>query len=256
VLPSEYRRLQREKAKSPKPLQKISNTFIESAIQKSNLNALKTIYYLSTILEEKDLSTLADERIINIEIDTKTMLKFTEMSMIDIRRNVKAMQETSITFIDEKEGFIEGMSLLPRYKIIHGKNKIQLDLYVKISKLIIDVKKNYTFMNIKSLMEFKSKHTIRLLTLLNRLKEYGANIPKRKHLTLEDMNEFFGTKYKTWGEIERRIISPVKEELDNGSALTFIYESNFENLGKGRPKFKNITIDLIERNNYQSKLDF
>lgn len=254
MLPSEYRRLQKEKAKSPKPLQKISNTFIESAIQKSNLNALKTIYYLSTILEKKDLSNIADERIINIEIDTKTMLKFTEISLIDIRRNIKAMQETSITFIDEKEDFTEGMSLLPRYKIIHGKNKIQLDIYVKIAKLIIDVKKNYTYMNIKNLMEFKSKHTIKLLTLLNRIKEYEAHIPKRKKLNLEDLNEFFGTKYKTWGELERRILKPVQEELNNGSNLTFLYESSYENLGKGRPRFKDVMIDLIERNNYQGKL--
>jgi plasmid replication initiation protein len=254
MLPSEYRRLQREKAQNPKPLQKISNTFIESAIQNSNLNALKTIYYLATILEEKDLSNIADERIINIEINTKSMLKFTEISMIDIRRNVKAMQETSVTFIDEKAGYTEGMSLLPRYKIIHGKNKIQLDLYVKIAKLIIGVKKNYTYMNIKHLMEFKSKHTIKLLTLLNRIKEYDVHIPKRKHLNLEDLNEFFGTKYKTWGELERRILAPVKIELDNGSNLTFLYESNYENLGKGRPKFKDVTIDLIERNSYQAKL--
>jgi len=249
MMPSEYKAMQRNKNKQPKVHQKIANTFIESAITKSNLSALKTIYFLSTILSKVDMENMRDDKIVGIKVDKKDMLKFTELSVDTIVKTTKVMQQTSITFVDEKEGIIEGMSLLPRYKFVAGKNIVELDLYVRIAKMIVDVKTKYTPMNIKDLMKLKNKHSLRILALLSRIDTYsdenGNPLPKRKHMTLDSMNEFFGTKYKSWGEIERSILKPVKEELDANSKLSFIYESNYENLGRGRPAFRNVTIDLI-----------
>ncbi|WP_363322290.1 hypothetical protein [Aliarcobacter butzleri] len=38
-------------------------------------------------------------------------------------------------------------------------------------------------------------------------------LPKVIELTLEDLNSFFGTDYKRWGEFERRVLKPSMEEL-------------------------------------------
>ncbi len=252
MLPSEYKKRKREAKKKPKVHTKIANTFIENAITNSNVNALKTIYYLSTILEKTDMSNMKDEKIIGLKIDKREMLKYTEMSAPTLIKTTKKMQETSITFIDEKDGVIEGMSLLPRYRFVPNKNIVELDLYVRIAKMIIDVKRNYTMMNIKDLMKIKKAHSVRMLALLNKINNYKTNdenkweIPKRKRMTLENLNEFFGTKYKTWNELERSILKPVKEELDAHSKLSFIYEANYEVLGRGRPSFRDVTIDVIE----------
>lgn len=246
MMPSEYKRRKREENKKPKVHQKIANTFIENAIAKSNLSALKTLYFLSTVLSKVDMENMKDDKIVGIKIDKKDMLKFTELSVDTIVKTAKKMQQTSITFVDEKDGIIEGMSLLPRYKFVPGKNIVELDLYVRIAKMIVDVKTKYTPMNIKDLMKVKNKHSLRLLALLARIQNYDIDVAKRKYMTLEDLNDFFGTKYRSWNEIERSIIKPVKEELDANSKLSFIYESNYENLGRGRPSFKNISIDLVE----------
>ena len=156
------------------------------------------------------------------------------------------MQETSITFVDEVQDIIEGMSLLPRYKIIAGKHRIEIDIYSRIGKMIIDVKKNYTFINTKTLMSLKSKHSLRLLPVLNRIAQYSDNIGKRKKYELEDLNDLFGTAYKRLQDIERFILVPVKEELDMNSKLTFLHEINFDNFDVGRPKATTITIDVID----------
>jgi len=249
MLPSEYKRKKREQNKKPKVHQKIANTFIESAITKSNLSALKTLYFLSTVLSKVDMQKMKDDKIVGIKIDKREMLKFTELSVNTLVKTTKSMQQTSITFVDEKEGITEGMSLLPRYKFVAGKNIVELDLYVRIAKMIVAVKTKYTPMNIKDLMKLRNKHSLRILALLSRIDTYkdeeGNPLPKRKHMTLEDMNDFFGTKYRSWGEIERSIIKPVKEELDANSKLSFIYEADYENLGKGRPAFQKVVIDLI-----------
>jgi len=182
------------------------------------------------------------------------MLKFTGLTADTIIKTTKQMQQTSITFIDEEEGGIEGMSLLPRYYFVPNKNIVELDLYVRIAKMIVDVKRNYTNINIKDLMNIRNKHSLRMLALLCRMSEYDKDIPKRKHMTLNELNSFFGTKLKTWTDIERKILKQVKEELDNNSKISFVYESNYERLGRGRPAFKDVTIDLIKKKTVQGKL--
>ncbi len=249
MTPRELKRLQAQKLaeQKVKPHQKISNTFIENVINKNNANAIKTVYYLASILEkETDLLDTPDTKLKTVIIDTKQMLKYTEMNLPEIKRNIKAMQETSITFVDEKENIEEGMSLLPRYKIIPGKHKIEIDIFYRIAKMIIDVKKNYTFINTKTLMNLKSKHSLRLLPVLNKINQYSDNVGKRKKYELEDLNDLFGTKYKRLKDIERKILDPVKEELDMNSKLTFTYEINFLNFEVGRPKAYTITIDVID----------
>lgn len=75
---------------------------------------------------------------------------------------------------------------------------------------------------------------------------YDKDIPKRKKFELEDFNDFFGTSYKKLSDVQRFILEPVKEELDLNSKITFLYEVNFIQLDKGRPKSHNITIDVVD----------
>jgi plasmid replication initiation protein len=249
---AKWKEEKRQSKKKPKVHTKIANTFIENAIADSNVNALKTIYYLSTILEKVDMSKMQDDKIVGIRIDRREMLKYTEMSAPTLQKTAKEMQKTSITFIDEEDGIIEGMSLLPRYKFVPNKNIVELDLYVRIAKMIIDVKRNYTMMNIKEIMKLRKPHSVRMLALLNRISTYKTNdeneweIPKRKRMTLDELNAFLGVNYKTWNKFEEKILRPVKEELDAHSTRSFIYESNYEALGRGRPSFKDVTIDVID----------
>lgn len=234
-----------KRAKKPKVHQKISNTFIENAILKNNISALKTLYYLSSVLSKEDLTYMKDEKIVGLKIPKREMLKFTELSADTLRKTTKQMQQTSITFIDE-DGTVEGMNLLPRYRFVPNKDVVEIDLYVRIARMIVDVRREYTNINIKNLMLVKSMHTLRMLALLNRISQYDDHVPKRKYMALDELNAFFGTNYTSWSRIEDKIIKPVKKELDHISRLSFVYESNFEALGRGRPKFKDISIDLID----------
>lgn len=234
--------------------QKISNSFIENAISKSNLSALKTMYYLSSILQDFDLSKYEYDELIELKIDTRDMLKFTNLTIDTIIKATKTMQETSITFIDEKKDWQMGINLLPLYEIIYGKKQIKIKIFAKIAELIINVQKNYTPLNIKDLMAVKNKHSLRLLALLCSFAQDKKNEHKTKHMNLEELNLFFGTKYKNWNEIERKILEPVKSELDTNSKITFTFEPNYENSGRGRPSFKNVLLTTKIRKNYAPNL--
>lgn len=252
MTPRQFKKLQEEKLKEQKvkPIQKVSNSFIDSALHKSNLASLKTIYYLATILDKFDHSKSVD----TLSIDLRQMLKYTEMTAQDIRNNLRAMQETSISFINEKQKTEEYISLVPRIEFLWGKNIVEIDLYSKIAKLIIDAVGQYSFIDTKQLMKLQNKHSLRLLPVLFKLSQYSPNVAKRVSYELEDLNDLFGTKYKRLVEIDRKILASVKEELDAESKLTFVYEIDFVNLGQGRPKANKITIDLVEQKNPQGKL--
>jgi len=229
------------------PKREISNNFIESAILKSSITSLKTLFFISYRLQDIDISKMDNNKLLTIRLDKKEFLSFTKVENSTLLKAIKKVQETSITFLDDEGRVQMGMSLFPRYEILSNKNQIEIDLYIKVAKLIIDVKKNFTPIDIKKLMEIKSSHTLRFLTLLNRIGNYDKNIPKRTKLNLEEINAFFGTNYKTWAKIEIKLLKPIKEELDKLDNLSFIYESRFEARGRGRPRFDYVAIDLIKK---------
>jgi len=243
---AKYKRKEYEKSKITIH-NKVSNTFIESAIKNNTVTALKTIYYLAGGIENLNLKEYQDNKTLTIKFDTREMLKHTGLKLPDIKRNIKKMQETSITFYS-KNGKIElGMSLLPYYEFVYGKHTIEVQIYVKIAKLIIDVKRNYSMINTAELMKMKSKHTLKLLPLLMRIEQYSEEIGKRKTMTLGELNKFFGTNYKKLSQLELHILRPIQEELNSLSNLNFIYETNYDFFDVGRPKAISITLDLIKK---------
>ena len=235
------------KASKTRVHRKISNTFIESAIQNNNASALKTIYYLANAIETvKDIDKMDNDKLLTIKFDTRDMLKYTGMKLPNIKKNIEAMQKTSITFYDEEQEIIRGRSLLPYYDFYYGKHTIEVKIFVEIAKMIINVKRNYSMIDTKTLMKFKSKHTLRMLPLLIRIANFSENVAKRKTYELHELNALFGTNYKKFYDIERYILKPVKEELDTHSKLSFLYETNYDYFDAGRPKAISITIDVIE----------
>ena len=226
---------------------KISNNFIESTISKSNATALKIIYYLASKITEIDLETNYN----TIQLDLKRMLEYTNLTRQNIRDNIKRMQQTSITFIDEENNIESGISLLPEYHFYWNKNRVDIVLNRKIAKLIVDVSKRYTLINTKELVRLKNKNSIRLLPILHMINGYNV---KQKTLSISELNALFGTNYKKFVEMERGVLKKVKTELDDNSSLSFDYDINFESTGKGRPKAVSATLYPTLRKNYQTTI--
>ena len=140
------------------------------------------MFFLATILREMELEKYTDDDLVEIEINKKEFQDYTMISDNTLRRNIKQMQQTSITFIDTENNIQTGVSLLPKYEILFGKNIIKLKIFGNIAKMIIDVEKNYTFMNVKNVMKLDSKHSIRMLGLLNNLDSYSILPTDKKTL--------------------------------------------------------------------------
>ena len=176
------------------------------------------------------------------------------------------MTETSISFVDKKEDITEYISILP-YAKIH-KNNIEIKMFKKIIMLIAELKNKFTIIDLDNLMQLESKHSVRMVQLLEYIRGFSStdtvaetdkkvSIPKRKRYLLEDLNGMFGVNYKGFYEFERKILKPVKEELDDKSDLSFLYQLEEENtVSQGRKKHIAVTIDLIDNIKRQRRFIF
>ena len=241
MTPIEFLERQKEEKKNHKNIAKISNALVEALVQKNNLSALKIIFYISKsniILPKSDLVT--------ITIDTKHLCSYCNIDVKTLKRNINKMQETNITFV-EKDVYEEYIVVIPYFKFSYG-GKIKIKMFSKILNLIRDVKNRFTIIDVENLMKLKSKHSVRMILLLEMISGFSKNVAKRKHYSLAELNGMFGTNYPRLKEFERSVIIPVQKELNDKSKLTFIYEIKFDKddiTAPGRPKAVGIIIDLV-----------
>ena len=182
MLPSQFKRMQKEKQNKPLPLRKISNNFLFNAVENSNPHTLKTMFYLASILRDLDLKNKDDEELVEFYIDREKMEQYTMIDIVSIRKSLKTMQKTSISFVNDVEKIETNINLLPLYEVIYNKNQIRLKLFVKVAKMLIDVETNYSYLNTKQFMKLDSKHSIRMLGLLNKIDGYDRPTDKEYKL--------------------------------------------------------------------------
>ena len=237
-----------------KNIAKISNDMLESYIQNTNLTALKILMYIakSDKVDIDLVHTLRDEQIIETTISVKDLLSYTTMDIKTLERNIKKLNETSISFGDKKgKGY---MNLLP-YAKFGFKGFIDVQIYSAILKLTHSLTA-YSLIDVSTLVALKSPHSVRMLMILERIKNFSVNVSKRKEYTLDVLNNMFDTNYKNIPEFQRRVLEVAKNELDEKSKITFIYETKKDKLLRnvGRAKVVSLTIDLVVRNDYQPSL--
>lgn len=253
MLPSEFKNNTQNK---PFSYTKISNSLVESFVKKNNLGALKILFYLSKHCQDLELNG----ELITIKINVSSLVKTCKMDVKTFKRNLQKMQETSVTFVvDDVKGvgpvYEEWITVIPFIKWSYN-GFVEVRMFSKILKLVIGINKKFTVINIENLMALRSKHSVRMIQLLEMIEGFSDYVAKRKTYYLSDLNSMFGTKYKTMYEFDRQILKSVKKELDEVSTLTFLYEIIFDKLtvAQGRPKAVGVTLDLVSNKNRQLKL--
>lgn len=229
-----------------KDLAKVKDALLEGLVKKNNATAMKIVFYLAKS-NIKLSDAFEDGEVTQITLSSSNLCEHCDISKKTLERNIEAMQKTSLKFVDDGDKITEYISLVPYAKFEAGKDKFQIKMFNKVLKLVVNVKnKYYSPVNVSNLMRLKSKHSLKMIQVLERINNYSKQAGKRKHLNLKELNLLFGVKYTRWSEFERRVLRPTQKELDHRSKLSFIYEANFERKEKGRPQFRDVTIDLVD----------
>lgn len=222
----------------------VRNELLEAFLTEGNLTALKILFYIAKarILDTK-------EPILTMHIDLKKLNSYTETTPETIRRNLKSLTKTTLTFqgLDDNKEYVTYISALPRVKIIPGKNLVEVDIYREVLELVAKVEKNFSVVHVDLLLNQKSIHAFRMLMLLERINNYSDHVAKRKTIELDELNAMFGTKYKRVGEFASNILAKARDDIaQTPSNLNFDYQINYVSSGKGRPRAVSVTIDLID----------
>lgn len=240
-----------------KNIAKISNELLECFVKKNNAVGLKILMYIAKAsnVGKDEIAELCEKGMpISISIRTNEFLSYCDMDIKTLKRNVQILNETSISIKDDRtESYI---NTLPKAEFTF-KGFFNVHIYPEIIALIFALDGKFTLIDASQIMKLESKHSIRMLLLLERIANFSDKTAKRKVFELEDLNLMFGTSYKKFAEFERRVLKPAKEELDKTSKLTFLYEIDKDKIDSkrtGRANCTACTIDLISKTHIQGSL--
>jgi len=234
----------------PKTLE-LANSLFLAFIQKNNLVGLKLCLVLSGAKSQIEYN--ADNA---VRFNVDKLCAIMNISRKELSTNLKKVAAVHFTYTNN-EGGLGFTTPIHSYEYIQRNKEILIEVSSKAKSLFTELGKGqYAFSsaNANNLMSLKHKHSIRMQLLLEQINNFDKDVAKRKRYTLEELNGYFGTNYKRYIDLERKILMPVKEEIDSSSTLSFLYTLNDEASGTGRPKIKEVIIDIIKQKNVQGKL--
>ncbi len=244
--PREAMKLQKKKSQElylPHNI-KLAVNLIHAFIKNNNIVGLKIAILLSgaknKIEYDKDNGVIfsVDELCETIKTDKRTL-----------SRSKKKITETYYEYVLQ-DGTVGGTRPIHTMEYTPNNKYIRLEISSRAKQLFTELGKGgYQFTKAISdnLMDLKHKHSLRMQLFLEMVNNYSDKVGKRKRMTLEDANGYFGVNYENFYELERKILKPVKEEITLSNRLTFDYHFEEErNKGTGRPKYEYVVIDVID----------
>ena len=195
----------------------ISNDFVNSIIKKNNSLSIKLLFLMVFEGEIKKDKTISE-----ITIDIKSIKNNLKIDFHNLRQNLQQIQKTIITIKNNRN--IKDLVLLPGVEYIYEKQLIKISVFNEILDELQQLKNKYTIINLNNLFKLNNKHSIKFIQILEQINNYDTFVAKTKSFTKFELNEMFNTNYKSMIEIERAIIKPIQDELNELSNLTFIYD--------------------------------
>ena len=251
---SPYELLKQEKEEKdiylPKSLE-LANSLFLAFIQKNNLIGLKLCLVFSGV---KSQIKYDENNAVRFNVDT--LCSVMNITRKELSINLKKVIDIHFIYTNS-EGGLGNTTPIHSYEYVNRNKEILIEVSSKAKSLFTELGKGqYSFSsaNAHNLMSLKHKHSLRMQLLLEQINNFDKDIAKRKRYTLGELNGYFGTNYKRYVDLERKILKPVKEEIDSNCSLTFIYQFIEEASGTGRPKIKEVVIDLIQQKKIQGKL--
>ena len=175
----------------------ISNPFLEAFTRNNDLVSFKVLLYIAKskfddVVNIDDINNLEDKSTYKVSIDMVGVSKFLDLDIRTIRKSISKVNSTSINYrriVDgkDKETFI---NLLPAGVINYTDSTLDVWLFGEILKQIYATSK-YSYIQTKNFIKLSSKHSIRMLLLLERIANYGKIVTHTDPETQKQINSFY-----------------------------------------------------------------
>lgn len=223
----------------PKTLE-LANNLFQAFIQNNNSIGLKIAIVLSGA--KSQITYNKDNQ---VKLDVDKLCELIKCTRKELSTNLKKTTDTFFRYVTA-EGNSGGTHPIHTYEYTNNNKGLLLEISSPAKAIFTELGKGqYSFSkaNASNLMSLKHKHSLRMQMLLELISNFDT--VKRKRFTLEEMNGYFGTNYKRYIDLDRKILTPVKEEIDRNSKLTFTYEFSTIKQSQGQPKINEVVVDLV-----------
>lgn len=235
----------------PKTLE-LANSLFLAFIKNNNLVGLKLAILFSGARGQIEYSK-NNKALFKVD----TLCDLLQVSKRQLSSHLKKITKVQFDYVNQ-EGGAGRTTPIHSYEYINRNKDLIIEISSKAKELFTELGKGgYSFSQASAthLMSLKHKHSIRMQLLLEQIANFDKDVAKRKHYTLEQLNKYFGVNYRNYTDFETKILKPVQNEINSTNKLGFIYQLNDDEIkGTGRPRIKNVTIDLVEKYAVQGKL--
>lgn len=135
-----------------------------------------------------------------------------------VKKSAKAMVAKAIEYTDA-EGTYKVISPIISVEMPRYSSTMKVEVHREMWNAILDYRQGWRKFDINAALSLKSVYSIKLYELIS------LHTNELKY-SVDDLKDFFGVKekYKNTFDFIRRVLDPVKKELDESSPWTFDYE--------------------------------
>ena len=172
-----------------------------------NLNELKIILYaVSKLDREKEKFNLLT---LNIR-EFFNLLGTTQERYSEIREIIKELRKKEI--IVKKDGNELIVGWLSSIEYLGDQGEIELEFSEKLMPYLLQLKERFTRYELKNILYFKNKYSIRIYELLKQYEKIG-----KREIKINDLRSYLGIEkeeYTRFDNFEARVLLPAKKETN------------------------------------------
>lgn len=225
---------------------KISNDFVNGFMSNTNLITLKILFYIvgkQHLLDQAQISNIKKRE--QVKLSVSNLCKECDIDKKTLIAHTKRMLETVITMVDTEEE-LTVYALISKFTFQYNNDTVIIDIYREILDKLLEVVIPYTIVDIKNILSLKFKHSMKMILQLEMISRYDKDLAKRKHYMFEELQLLFGTNYKTYTAFKKNVLDKIKNDLDQNSNLTFVFDTHSDLQKVGRPKISKVIIDVVD----------
>jgi plasmid replication initiation protein len=238
---------------------KIHNNLIEAHYKFSREQQVILLQVAKT-LQEQDIFDNNEHVTVNYQADELLQrLKISDRRTL--RGVVKSLQCCLMSYKNLDEHWEEDINIFIRGRY-HAGGDVEIEIHKNMLQFFKHLTERYTELNLKEAVHLKSQYAIRLYEWARKLQNIGVtkdtkSWKQEQILTIEEFQKQMGSSYKTWQDLERKVIKPAMDELKDNSFIFIDYEpikGYKKGQTRGKPGVIEIKLKVNRVGHYQPSL--
>lgn len=241
---------------------KVHNNLVEAHFKFSREQQVILLQVAKTLQEQDIFDTKEDTELTYQAGELLQMLNISDKRVL--RGVIQSLQRCIMSFKNIDEQWEADVNIFTKAKY-HNGGKIDIKLDYDMLPFFKHLSKevgHYTELNLKEMKQFNSQYTIRIYQLARKLQNIGItdntkNWKQEKIYTLDEFQKIVGSEYKTWQDLERKVLKVAMAELKDNSFIYVDYEPIYgykKGQTRGRMGVIEIKIKANRVNHYQGSL--